>query len=67
LNSIKLIKKRVHEFLEKKINIVLSDRTVILATLVKTTPDGLEVLNMRQKRVKIPFEKLTEIYSDSKE
>jgi hypothetical protein len=67
LNTLDQIQKRIQEFAGKKINIVLNDSTVILAVVRKADQSFLEVQNMRQKNIKIPLNKINEIYYDTKE
>jgi hypothetical protein len=67
LNTLDQIQKRIQEFTGKKINIVLHDNTVILAVVRRYDNYFLEADNMRQKRIKIPFTSINEIYYDTKE
>jgi hypothetical protein len=67
LNSTDVILKKLQELTGKKINIVLNDSTVILGTVLGTDESLLEVLNMRLKKIKIPLQKINEIYYDTKE
>lgn len=67
LNSEDQIRKRLQEFTGKKINIVLNDRTVLLATLQQVDDSIVKVKNMRLKTIFIPIEDITEIYFDTLE
>jgi ribosome maturation factor RimP len=67
LDSITKITTRFQEFKGKKINIVLNDKTVILAKVLEMSQTALKVLNMRLKEVKIPLDNINEIYYDTKE
>lgn len=67
LNSGDQIRKRLQEFTGKKINIVLNDRTVLLATLQQVDDSIVKVKNMRLKTVFIPVEDINEIFFDTLE
>jgi ribosome maturation factor RimP len=67
LSSPDQIQKRAKEFTGKKINIVLHDRTVVLATLQEVDHSNLKALNMRLKKISIPMKDISEIYYDTKE
>jgi hypothetical protein len=67
LNSLDEIRKRSSEFTGKKINIVLNDNTVILGVMQGIDPSSMQVINMRLKKVRIPLNKINEIYYDTKE
>jgi hypothetical protein len=67
LNSVDDIRKKSKELTNKKINIVMNDNTVLLATVKASDPSWLDVVNMRMKKVRIPLDSITEIYYDTKE
>jgi hypothetical protein len=62
-----VIIKKLQELTGKKINIVLNDSTVIMATVQEINQSALQVLNMRLKKIKIPLKNINEIYYDTKE
>ena len=58
------IKKRIGEFLGKKINVVLTDNRVIIGELKEVNPSGIVLMNMRLKKMEYSFDQLTEVYFD---
>lgn len=54
------------EFLGKKINIVLTDNTVMFGQLKKVNDIEIVLQNMRLKNVKYSFHTITEVYLDMK-
>ncbi len=58
------IRNRIGEFVGKKINLVLTDNRVIIGELNKVRDTGIDLLNMRLKRMQYPFEKIVEVYYD---
>jgi hypothetical protein len=58
------IRKRVKEFLGKKINIVLKDNRVMAGEVTDVLDTGVTVKNMRLKKSHLPFHEITEIYFD---
>ena len=58
------IRKRVGEFLHKKINIVLQDKTVMFGELKEVNEGGILLKNMRLKTIAYPFNQIAEIYLD---
>ena len=67
LNDAAQIKTRMAEFLEKKINIVLKDNTVMFGQLKKVNEAGIVLMNMRLEKVKYSFNTIAEVYLDTKE
>lgn len=59
-----LLKKRLPEFINRKVNVILKDNTVIFGLLKKTDDQSLHVMNMRQKEIVLPMEKVAEFYTD---
>lgn len=59
------IQKRMNSFLGKKINIVLTDDTVVFGELKQVNTADIQVLNMRRKKVRCLFKEITEIYLDT--
>ncbi|MBT1702190.1 hypothetical protein [Chryseosolibacter indicus] len=55
------------DFTGKKINIVLNDGTAVLVIIKHYDDNGISALNMRLKDITIPFEKINEVYFDTKE
>lgn len=58
------IRARMKDFLGKKINLVCTDRRVVMAELTSFTDSEVRVLNMRKKEMRIPFNTLSEVYVD---
>ena len=58
------IRQRISEFLGKKINIVLADRTVMFGELKKVNNDHIVLRNMRLENVIYPFQSVVELYLD---
>jgi len=67
LNTRELIRKRLKEFIGKKINIVLSDRTVLFGELRSITDTQLIFVNMRLESVTLSIDDINEVYLDFKE
>lgn len=65
LNNQDEIRKRLKDFTDKKINIVMNDNTVVLGIVHSIDQSTLEVFNMRRRKIKIPIEKITEVYIDT--
>lgn len=51
-------------FVNKKINIVMNDSTVLLTELIRISGDKLLVQNMRQRKLTIPVADIYEIIID---
>jgi hypothetical protein len=65
LNDRIQIQKRISEFLGKKINIVLANRTVMFGELKKVNETEIILQNMRMENVRYPFKNIVEIYLDA--
>jgi hypothetical protein len=65
LNDRDQIQRRMPEFLGKKINIVLSDRTVMFGELKKVNESEIILRNMRLENIRYPFKNIVEIYLDA--
>lgn len=65
LNDADQIRRRMPEFLGKKINIVLADSTVVFGELSKTNASGVVLKNMRLENIQLPFQSIVEVYLDS--
>lgn len=65
LNDPDHIHRRMPEFLGKKINIVLADRTVMFGELKKVNQSGIVLRNMRLENITYPFKNIVEIYFDT--
>jgi hypothetical protein len=59
------IRKRITEFVGKKINIVLKDNRVIMGEVTEVADGGCTIRNMRMKKSHFPFHEITEIYFDT--
>ena len=66
LNDLAQIRKRMPEFLGKKINIVLNDKTAVFGELAKVADAKIVVKNMRMENMTILYDTIVEIYLDSK-
>lgn len=58
------VKKRITEFVGKKINVVLTDDRVIIGELKEVKPSGILLINMRLKKMEYSFDQLAEVYFD---
>lgn len=58
------IKAKLPEFIHKKVNFVLSDNTVHFGELAEVAQTMVVLVNMRQKKIKLPLEKVIEFFSD---
>ena len=65
LNDLNQIQRKLPEFLGKKINIVLSDRTVMFGELKKVNESEIILRNMRMENVRYAFKNIVEIYLDA--
>lgn len=59
------IKSRMPEFVGKKINIVLSDNTVVFGKLAKISVSEIVLMNMRLEKIKYPINSISEVYLDT--
>jgi len=60
------IRQRMNEFLGRKLNIVLADRTVMFGELKKVLDDHIVLSNMRLENIQYPFQSIVEVYLDTK-
>jgi ribosome maturation factor RimP len=67
LNTLADIKTRLQEFPGKKINIVLRTRKVLFGKLVSVDDRQLIFADMRQKKISLLLEEISEVYLDFKE
>ncbi len=67
LNTPDQIKKRLTEFVGKKINIVLTNRTVLFGELKRITDTQLTCVNMRMDPFTLSLAEISEVYLDFKE
>lgn len=65
LNDAALIQKRIHEFVGKTINVVLTDQTAMVGVLKKADDSKIILKNMRMKDVSYTFDKIAEVYFDT--
>jgi len=63
LSDSEQIQKRIHEFIGKKINIVLQDM-VILGQLQRVAPGDITLLNGRNKKVTVLTSAIIELFVD---
>lgn len=59
------IQESMKRLIGKKINIVLTDNMVVFGELKEANALGLLVQNMRLKKVRYAFAKISEIYFDT--
>jgi hypothetical protein len=64
LNDSEQIRRRMPEFVGKKINVVLRDRTAMIGLLRKIEGDKIVLQNMRLEKMKYPFQNIAEVYLD---
>lgn len=67
LNTLDQIQKRLKEFIGKKINIVLVNRTVLFGELRSITDTQLTCVNMRMDPFTLSLTEISEVYLDFKE
>ncbi len=67
LNTLEQMRNRLKEFIGRKINIVLSNRTVLFGELKSITDAELTFVNMRLDPVNLSLEDIAEVYVDFKE
>ena len=67
LNTLEQIQKRLKEFIGKKINIVLSNRTVLFGELKSIDNTELTFVNMRLEPFTLALNDVSEVYVDYKE
>lgn len=65
LNDPELIQKSIKSLVGKKINIVLTDDTVVFGELKKVNTTEIQLLNMRLKKISYPFARIAEVYLDT--
>jgi len=65
LNDPDQIRRRLPEFLGKKINIVLKDNTVMFGELMKVNTNEIILQNMRLENARFPLESIAEAYFDT--
>jgi hypothetical protein len=58
------IRSKITGFIGKKISTVLNDRTVIIAQLDAVNANGIDLINMRLKKMRYSFDQIAEIYCD---
>jgi hypothetical protein len=66
LNNSDQIRQRIGEFIGKKINIVLSDRTVMFGELTKVNDTAIVLKNMRLEKNTYPYQSIVEVYLDTR-
>ena len=59
------IRGRMNEFIGKKINIVLNDRTVMFGELKKASDTSIVLRNMRLENITYPIQSIVEIFLDT--
>ena len=59
------IRGRMNEFIGKKINIVLIDRTVMFGELKHVNDTSIVLRNMRLENVTYPIQSIVEIFLDT--
>jgi len=67
LNSTEQIKSKSQQFIGKKVNVVMTDKTVVFGTVHSIDGSLLKIVNMRLAKVSIPLENISELYYDTKE
>ena len=59
------IRGRMNEFIGKKINIVLNDRTVMFGELKHVDDTSIVLRNMRLENISYPIQSIVEIFLDT--
>jgi len=59
------IRRRMNEFIGKKINIVLNDRTVMFGELKNVNDTSIVLRNMRLENIAYPIQSIVEIFLDT--
>jgi small nuclear ribonucleoprotein (snRNP)-like protein len=59
-----LLRARLREFVNRKINLILNDNTVVFGELKKTDDHTLYLVNMRLKKIRIPIKNVIELFAD---
>ena len=59
------IRRRMNEFIGKKINIVLNDRTVMFGELKTVNDTSIVLRNMRLENIAYPIQSIVEIFLDT--
>jgi hypothetical protein len=59
------IQKNLTRLVGKKINIVLTDDTVVFGELKKVNTAEIQLLNTRLKKVSYSFDRIAEVYLDT--
>ena len=67
LSTLEQIQKRLKEFIGKKINIVLFNRTVLFGELKSIDHTQLTFVNMRLEPFMLALKDISEVYLDLKE
>jgi ribosome maturation factor RimP len=67
LSSLNQIQNRLKEFIGKKINIVLGNRTVLFGELKSIDTAQLTFVNMRNEPFTLPLKEISEVYLDYKD
>lgn len=67
LSTLEQMQKRLKEFIGRKINIVLSNRTVLLGELKRADDTSLTFANMRLESFTLSLKDINEVYLDFKE
>lgn len=61
------IRKRLKEFMGKKINIVLHNRKVLFGELTAADDDRATLVNLRDGTFPLPLKEISEVYMDYKD
>ena len=59
------IRRRINEFIGKKINIVLTDRTAMFGELMRTNDASIVLKNMRLQNTTYPLQSIVEVFLDT--
>ena len=65
LSEASQIRQKLADSLGKMMHIVLRDSRVMIGSIRKADADGIILLNMRQKNMKINFNQISEIFFDT--
>jgi hypothetical protein len=59
------IRQRIHEFVNKPINLVLKNNTVLFGELKRVDGEKITIRNMRLKQMSMPLSDIVEFYVDT--
>jgi len=64
ISEARQIVERLGEFANRKVTIILKDNTVVFGELKKIEGNDMYLTNMRLKKIKLPLENISELFTD---